>query len=148
MADSEMRAVGWAQSFPMSQGARAGRRWALGHLDSLEWAQNAPDLVDSVLLTVTEFITNAHKHAHSDAQLVLTWDSTCLHVSVHDASPKPPAPADRGLDATGGRGLTIVEALSDSWEHHPQRDGKTVTACFVPPGYPAPDHALSPDGTT
>lgn len=148
VADSEMRAVGWAQSFPMSQGARAGRRWAREHLDSLEWAQNAPDLVDSVLLTVTELITNAHKHAHSDAQLVLTWDSTCLHVSVHDASPKPPAPADRGLDATGGRGLMIVEALSDSWEHHPQRDGKTVTACFVPPGYPEPCHALSPDDTT
>lgn len=87
VADSEMRAVGWAQSFLMSQGARAGRRWAREHLDSLEWAQNAPDLVDSVLLTVTELITNAHKHAHSDAQLVLTWDSTCLHVSVHDASP-------------------------------------------------------------
>ncbi len=148
MANSEMRAVGWAQSFPMSQGVRAGRRWVRGHLDSLEWAQNAPDLVDSVLLTVTELLTNAHKHAHSDAQLVLTWDSTCLHVSVHDASPKPPAPADRGLDATGGRGLTIVEALSDGWEHHPQRDGKTVTACFVPPGYPEPDHVLSPDGTT
>ncbi|MFF8557180.1 ATP-binding protein [Streptomyces sp. NPDC015501] len=148
MADSEMRAVGWAQSFPMSQGARAGRRWARGHLESLEWAQSAPDLVDSVLLTVTELITNAHKHAHSDAQLVLTWDSTCLHVSVHDASPNPPTPAHRGLDATGGRGLTIVKALSDSWEHHPQRDGKTVTACFVPPGYPAPDHILKPDGTT
>ncbi|MFI1188415.1 ATP-binding protein [Streptomyces californicus] len=140
MADSEMRAVGWAQSFPMSQGVRAGRRWARAHLDSLEWARSAPDLVDSVLLTVSELITNAHKHAHSDAQLVLTWDSTCLHVSVHDSSPKPPAPADRGPDATGGRGLTIVEALSDSWEHHPQRDGKTVTACFIPPGYPAPEH--------
>ncbi|SCE24985.1 Histidine kinase-like ATPase domain-containing protein [Streptomyces sp. OspMP-M43] len=146
VADSEMRAVGWAQSFPMSQGVRAGRRWVRGHLDSLEWAKSAPDVVDSVLLAVTELITNAHKHARSDAQLVLTWDSACLHVSVHDSSPEPPVPSDRGLDATGGRGLAIVQALSDGWEHHPQRDGKTVTACFVPPGYPAPDQALSPDG--
>ncbi|MFH9668713.1 ATP-binding protein [Streptomyces globisporus] len=145
MADSEMRAVGWAQSFPMSQGVRAGRHWAREHLDSLAWTKSAPDLVDSVLLAVSELITNAHKHAHSDAQLVLTWDSTCLHVSVHDSSPVLPAAVDRGPDATGGRGLAIVEALSDSWEQHRQRDGKTVTACFVPPGHPDPDHC--PGGT-
>ncbi len=145
MADSEMRAVGWAQSFPMSQGVRAGRHWAREHLDSLAWTRSAPDLVDSVLLAVSELITNAHKHAHSDAQLVLTWDSTCLHVSVHDSSPVLPAAVDRGLDATGGRGLAIVEVLSDSWEQHRQREGKTVTACFVPPGHRDPDHG--PGGT-
>lgn len=144
MTDSRMRAVGWARSFPTSRGVREGRRWAREHLESLDWAQDAPDTVDSVLLSVSELIANAHVHAHSDAQLVLTWDSTCLHVSVHDSSPEPPTPRDRDFAATGGRGLAIVDALADSWEHRPQRDGKTVTACFVPPGYPAPDH---PSGT-
>nr|MDT0525953.1 ATP-binding protein [Streptomyces sp. DSM 41633] len=74
MTDSTMRAVGWAQSFPVSQGVRAGRHWARGHLASLEWAERSPDTVDSVLIAVSELITNAHRHARSDAQLVLTWD--------------------------------------------------------------------------
>ncbi|MEU0157551.1 ATP-binding protein [Streptomyces sp. NPDC006261] len=135
MTDSTMRAVGWAQSFPISEGVRAGRNWAREHLESLEWARNAPDTVDSVLIAVSELITNAHKHAHSDAQLILTWDSTCLHVSVHDSSSRPPTQREDDPGALGGRGMAIVDALADSWQHHPQRDGKTVTACFVPPGY-------------
>ncbi|MFD6418564.1 ATP-binding protein [Streptomyces sp. NPDC060194] len=141
MTDSTLRAVGWARSFPASRGARAGRHWAREHLASLDWTADAPDTVDSVLLSVSELITNAHVHAHSDAQLVLTWDSTCLHVSVHDSSPRPPTPRDADLSAQGGRGLAIVDALADSWEHHPARDGKTITACFVPPGCPAPAHS-------
>lgn len=87
--DTSLRAVGWAQSFPVSQGVRAGRRWTRGHLVSLEWTENAPETVDAILLSVSELITNAHVHAHSDAQLVLTWDSHCLHVSVHDSDPCP-----------------------------------------------------------
>lgn len=145
MTDSTMRAVGWAQSFPASQGVAAGRHWARGHLETLDWARDAPDTVDSVLLAVSELITNAHKHAHSDAQLVLTWDSRCLHVSVHDSSSLPPAPRDRDFAALGGRGLAIIDALADSWHHQPQRDGKTVTACFVPPGYENQDRG---SGTT
>lgn len=88
--DMSLRAVGWAQSFPVSHGVRAGRRWTRDHLASLEWTEVAPETVDAILLTVSELITNAHVHAHSDAQLVLTWDSRCLHVSVHDSDPVPP----------------------------------------------------------
>lgn len=133
VADSEMRAMGWAQSFPHVP--RSAGRAPLGAGTSRLAGMGAERTRYGGIGASGSgrAITNAHRHAHSNAQLVLTWDSTCLHVSVHDASPKPPAPSDRDLDATGGRGLTIVEALSASWEHHPQRDGKTVTACFVPP---------------
>ncbi|MFI6899565.1 ATP-binding protein [Streptomyces sp. NPDC050256] len=137
---TSLRAVGWAQSFPVSQGVRAGRRWTREHLLSLEWAENAPETVDAILLSVSELITNAHVHAHSDAQLVLTWDSHCLHVSVHDGDPVPPAKQSEDLTTTGGRGLAIVDALADGWATHPQASGKTVTACFAPPGAPKPRH--------
>lgn len=96
--DTSLRAVGWAQSFPVSQGVRAGRRWTRGHLVSLEWTENAPETVDAILLSVSELITNAHVHAASDAQLVLTWDSHCLHVSVHDSDPFPCEAARRPHD--------------------------------------------------
>ena len=144
MGDMSMKAVGWAQSFPVSGGVRAGRSWARGHLDSLPWTAEAPETVDAVLLTVSELITNAHVHARSAAQLVLAWDNRCLHVSVHDSAAAVPMPRSPDDLATSGRGLTIIDALADSWETHAQSEGKTVTACFFPPGSPPP-HAR--DGT-
>ncbi|MGA5165344.1 MULTISPECIES: ATP-binding protein [Streptomyces] len=132
MADSSMRAVGWARSFPVSGGVRAGRCWAREHLESLGWTEDAPETVDDVLLTVSELITNAHVHAHSSAQLVLTWDSQCLHVSVHDDGGGVPAPRSPDTTSPGGRGLALVDALSDHWHTHAQQHGKTITACFTP----------------
>ncbi|MFI2304025.1 ATP-binding protein [Actinacidiphila glaucinigra] len=134
MADASLRAVGWARSFPVSGGVRAGRRWTRDHLAALDWTKDAPGTVDDILLAVSELITNAHVHAHSDAEVVLTWDSRCLHVSVHDDDDTVPAPRDADVDATGGRGLALVDGLADHWQTHAQHHGKTITACFTPPG--------------
>jgi anti-sigma regulatory factor (Ser/Thr protein kinase) len=134
MTDSSMKAVGWARSFPVSGGVRAGRRWTREHLAALDWTEDAPGTVDDVLLTVSELVTNAHTHAHSDADLVLTWDGQCLHVSVHDADDEVPAPRAPDVTATGGRGLALVNAVADHCHAHTQANGKTITACFTPPG--------------
>jgi anti-sigma regulatory factor (Ser/Thr protein kinase) len=93
----------------------------------------APDTVDAVLLTVSELVTNAHVHAHSPAQLVLAWDEECLHVTVHDASPRLPEPRNPGEEAPGGRGLLLVDALADDWRAYRCPRGKNITACFQPP---------------
>lgn len=147
MGETSMRATGWARSFPVSGGVRAGRRWARVHLDALGWTVHAPDTADDVLLTVSELITNAHLHAHSDAQLVLLWDRRCLHVSVHDASTELPHLRSPDPVRPNGRGLAIVDTLADSWRAHPQGGGKTITACFHAPGEPGPAPAPLTDGT-
>ncbi|MER5865071.1 ATP-binding protein [Kitasatospora sp. NPDC002040] len=134
MGEQSMRATGWARAFPISGGIRAGRAWTRDHLDTIGWTTRVPETADDVLLTVSELITNAHFHAHSNAILVLTWDNHCLHVSVHDSSPVLPVPRAPDATATGGRGIGIVDALSDGWHARPQTDGKTVTACFRPSG--------------
>jgi hypothetical protein len=54
MADPSLKAVGWARSFPVSGGVRAGRRWTREHLATLNWTRDAPDMVDDVLLAVSE----------------------------------------------------------------------------------------------
>ncbi|OEJ30474.1 ATP-binding protein [Streptomyces subrutilus] len=146
-----VKAVGWAGSFPVSQGVRAARLWTAGHLTSLGWDNWAPDTAHSVLLSVSELVTNAHVHAAGTAHLVLTWDGTCLHVSVSDSDPQLPAPrpADATADAgaTSGRGLGIVTTLADSWDVHACHGGKAITACFRPRGGPDP-HAGGPDFRT
>ncbi|MEW2521616.1 ATP-binding protein [Actinacidiphila alni] len=128
-----VRAVGWARSFPVTHGVRAGREWARGHLDALGWTTAAPDTADSVVLTVSELVANAHVHAHSDAQVVMVWDGTCLHLSVSDSSDVLPAARPPDDDRTHGRGMAIVDSLADAWEAHTRPDGKTVTAAFHAP---------------
>ncbi|WP_030234919.1 ATP-binding protein [Streptomyces sp. NRRL S-350] len=130
---SKIRGVGWARRLPVGAGIRAGRKWAKEHLETLGWNRDAPAAADAVVLAVSELITNAHVHARSDAELVLTWDGSCLHLSVHDHSPRLPQPRAAGPDAVGGRGLALVDALADHWHTRLQGDGKTVTACFHPP---------------
>ncbi|CAM5450239.1 hypothetical protein GCM10010329_34400 [Streptomyces spiroverticillatus] len=128
-----MRAVGWARTFPVSGGVREGRRWTEQHLSQLPWYESSPDTADSIVLAVSELLTNAHLHARSDAQLVLTWDSRCVHVSVHDDTPeRAPQQRAESTGALSGRGIAIVDALADSWETHEQQHGKAVTACFTP----------------
>ncbi|MFJ3026956.1 hypothetical protein ACIPH4_39260 [Streptomyces tendae] len=58
----------------MSGDVKAARDWSRERLRALGWTETAPQTVDAVLLTVSELVTNAHVHAHSNAQLVLTWN--------------------------------------------------------------------------
>ncbi|MFE3581708.1 ATP-binding protein [Streptomyces vinaceus] len=134
MTALSVKVVGWARSFPVSRGVRAARQWTAEHLASLPWDDAAADTVDSVLISVSELVTNAHLHAAATAHLVLTWDGRCLHVSVADADPRLPGPrrADADSGATSGRGLGIVTALADSWDIHACHGGKAITACFRP----------------
>lgn len=131
--DPSMKAVGWARSLPVGSGVKTARDWTRGHLATLGWDRTAPEVADSVVLAVSELVTNAHVHAHSDAQLILTWDEECLHVTVHDASPRLPEPRGPDDAALGGRGLLLVGALADEVRTQPCPRGKDVTACFRPP---------------
>ncbi|MFE6229261.1 MULTISPECIES: ATP-binding protein [unclassified Streptomyces] len=130
--DPSLRAVGWARSLPMGSGVKTARDWTREHLASLGWDRTAPDVADSVVLTVSELVTNAHVHARSDAQLILTWDEECLHVTVHDSSPVVPEQRRPDDGALGGRGLILVDALADDVRTRPCPHGKDVTACFRP----------------
>ncbi|MER6158268.1 ATP-binding protein [Streptomyces sp. NPDC001868] len=129
-----IKAMGWAHSFPVSGGVRAGRRWTRTQLESLPWTAAEPQTVDAVVLAVSELLTNAHVHAHSDAHLILTWDGDCLHVSVHDEDPTLPRQRHPQAGEASGRGVGIVRMLADELEMKGQRHGKTVSACFRPAG--------------
>ncbi|MEU6944757.1 ATP-binding protein [Streptomyces sp. NPDC046316] len=131
--DPSLKAVGWARSLPISRGVKAARDWTREHLATLGWSRTGPDRVESVVLAVSELVTNAHVHARSDAQLILTWDKECLHVTVHDSSPELPEQREASDAALGGRGMLLVDALADEWHARPCPHGKDVTACFQPP---------------
>ncbi|MEU6945620.1 ATP-binding protein [Streptomyces sp. NPDC046316] len=94
-------------------------------------------LIDHAALGVTELLTNVHRHAQPDkmctVEIELLLDR--LTVSVHDHDPRIPdidcrsgrtVPDNIDDFATSGRGLAIIEAVSESWGIRPHDSGKIV----------------------
>lgn len=71
--------------------------------------------VDTVLLLVSEVVTNAVLHARSDIRLVIEDRDERVRVEVHDASPVPPRMHHFQLASGTGRGLRMLDRLSADW---------------------------------
>jgi anti-sigma regulatory factor (Ser/Thr protein kinase) len=89
---------------------------------------------DAVLLVVSELVTNALVHTQGAVRLELTHAADRVRVAVSDSSPRAPAkPVIVDWEATGGRGLLLVEATSASWGSVPVGGGKQVWSEIVVP---------------
>ncbi|NED33273.1 ATP-binding SpoIIE family protein phosphatase, partial [Streptomyces sp. SID8499] len=87
---------------------------------------------DAALLVVSELVTNALVHTEGQVRLDLTLVSHRLRIAVADGSPRTPVkPPSIGWEATGGRGIYLVEALSAAWGTLPVGGGKQVW-CELP----------------
>ncbi len=91
----------------------------------LRWDVSREVVDDSVLL-VSELVTNALLHAGSAPIVELTRSGSSFRCSVHDDSAARPRRRRYGNDAVTGRGLALVEALSDRWGSDRDGDGKQV----------------------
>lgn len=103
------------------------------HARELLWEWGLTDISDSVELIVSELATNAIKanRAMREALPIRLWvlsDKTRVVGLVWDRHPRHPMLARPGDDADSGRGLMLVEALSDKWGWYPHPDigGKIV----------------------
>lgn len=73
---------------------------------------------DAASLVLSELLTNAVRHARVPGREVETRFLRIpggLRVEVHDASEKRPLMTQPESDADGGRGLPLVDTLSDRW---------------------------------
>lgn len=105
-------AVGHARRFTR----RTLRAWGVPQRDA-----------DTVLLVVSELVTNALVHTDGRVRLDLTFVNHRVRVAVADASPRTPVkPASLSWEATGGRGILLVEAMSAAWGTVPVSGGKQV----------------------
>nr|WP_258528076.1 SpoIIE family protein phosphatase [Streptomyces sp. NBRC 110611] len=83
--------------------------------------------MDVALLVVSELVTNAIAHTQGEVQLDLTLAAGRLRIAVNDGSPRAPVkPVSVDWEATGGRGLLLVEAVSAAWGSVPLSGGKQV----------------------
>ncbi|MFI2510387.1 SpoIIE family protein phosphatase [Streptomyces sp. NPDC018972] len=88
--------------------------------------------VDAALLVVSELVTNALVHTEGPVRLDISLVNDRLRLAVADSSPRTPVkPTSISWEATGGRGILLVEAVSAAWGTLPVSGGKQVWAEFV-----------------
>lgn len=78
-------------------------------------SKHAVEVLDEALLLISELVTNAVLHGVPPIMLLVECDEVALHVRVRDGSPALPEPRDAEPDSEGGRGMTLVEILTDAW---------------------------------
>lgn len=114
-----------------------------------DWAVTEED--DAVLLVVSELVTNAIAHTSGEVGLQLTLTGNRLRIAVNDASPRAPVKtASVDWEATGGRGLLLVTAMSTAWGSVPLSGGKQVWCDITlsPRDEPTPGTTSTPEPST
>ncbi len=84
-------------------------------------------LVEAIVLMVSELATNSIRHAMTGFRLTIDCDRAELRVEVTDTGRGVPRLCSPRPEDPTGRGLRIVEELSDSWGvRRTAAGGKTV----------------------
>jgi anti-sigma regulatory factor (Ser/Thr protein kinase) len=136
-----------SEAVPRSRTSGTARRASIGHLrlcalpSAPFWARQytrlflancsgvSDDATQTAELIVSELVTNAARASASPLGLIgltLRPVKNQLIIEVRDQSVDPPvlAPADR--DAENGRGLMLVDALSEEWGYSAEPHGGKV----------------------
>lgn len=90
-----------------------------------EWGLDE-DLVDTLLLLVSEMVTNAVRYAPPPLELALARGPDGVRVELCDSDPRLPEPKRPDHEQLGGRGLWLVEVLADEWGFQRVPAGKRV----------------------
>jgi hypothetical protein len=96
------------------------RREVRGQL--LAWGAEDYEWMVSQLLT--EVTTNVVLHARTPFDVTISYRAGTLRCEVSDASRQPPRRRWHSTEATTGRGVNLLEELSDSWGVQERSDGQ------------------------
>jgi anti-sigma regulatory factor (Ser/Thr protein kinase) len=103
------------------------------------WEWRLTGLADNAELLVSELVTNAVTAARAAGdylpiRLWLLSDTARVVIMVWDANPHMPVQEQVGAEAESGRGLLLVETVSDQWGMFPTPPcGKSVWALTAQP---------------
>jgi PAS domain S-box-containing protein len=100
---------------------------------------NRLDCLDEAELACTELVTNAVLHAHTEVEVTVEV-TDAVRVAVRDFNPSPPLQRHYDVQATTGRGLALVAAVSDAYGIvHLGTEGKAIWFTVGGPRSDRPD---------
>lgn len=94
------------------------------------------EVTDKAQLCVSELVSNVITHVGvgTPTTLVVSMNGTHLRIEVHDPDTRAlPTLVEAGADAEGGRGMALVDAVTDRWGIQIRADRK-VTWCELRTG--------------
>jgi anti-sigma regulatory factor (Ser/Thr protein kinase) len=115
---------------PLPESVPAARHFVLDVLRS--WGHDG--LTADAALIVSELATNALAHAVTPFRALVERRDGGVRIGVEDATATPLERRASSTDAVDGRGVDIVEALSDTWGAQELPGGKVVWADLDLPG--------------
>ena len=112
------------------------RRWVRSRIAGSAIRVDEP-LAETLILLVSELVTNAVVHTGRPAVLRLSLPDTVgaggveeaavtVRLEVADTSARPPNPRCADGDETNGRGLALVDGLADRWGWSAEGAGKRI----------------------
>jgi anti-sigma regulatory factor (Ser/Thr protein kinase) len=108
---------------PTVESVGAGRRMVSAALS--DWELEVLDYTATLL--TSEVLTNSVLHARTPIRLTIERTPPgAVTISVRDGSSLVPRRRRHGGDATTGRGLELLDRLSQSWRVESDGDGKTI----------------------
>jgi anti-sigma regulatory factor (Ser/Thr protein kinase) len=114
---------------PLDRGAPAAARHAVAAVLA-GWGFRDSDWLDAATVVVSELVTNAVRYGGGCVALHLEAHDERVIVSVAGGSSV--VPRRRDPDDAGGRGIALIEALSEGWTVENYRGGKRVLVELVP----------------
>ena len=81
---------------------------------------------DTAALALSEIVTNAFVHTGAAVAVLVSASPDGVRVEVVDSSPRPPVPRRHADQAGTGRGLQIVEQVTEHWGVQRSGAGKVV----------------------
>ena len=112
---------------PAPEAVGAVRRFVTSALE--EWHQG--QLVADAALVASEMASNAIVHARSPFRAFIHRDADVVLIAIKDVGAGAAERQPATTDSLSGRGVAIVEALSDHWGCDELPDGKLVWAEFT-----------------
>ena len=102
--------------------ARAARRFLRAVLGGWQ----CDHVVEITLLAANELVTNAIIHARTEVHLLVQLFQGAVRIEVADHSDQLPVHRHPPEDATGGRGIALLDAVAARWGVDVLPDGKRV----------------------
>lgn len=113
----------------------AARRFVADAVEGL-----TDEAVDTVVLAVSELAANSVRHAQTDFTVAVDQDEREVRVTVTDRGSGRPEVQDPDPFTPSGRGLLIVDRVSDDWGARKAGDRNVVWFALRAVGGASPAH--------